>query len=360
MKKILIISAFEPSNKTAGQAFTQRLIDDIATDCHVDLVTFCNGESHLDSKAILSFKVTFFSRLIGIFCIPFLHPLYTCRFSFFKALRLSLISKNYDAVLFNFSQVLIYSLFIKNPNRIFVSHDVVTQNYMRRSGVLNRVNAYCSFVSEFFLVRFFSGQIYTFSIKDSSLIFKWFGKKSIPVNFYLDPLILTNEAYKNNSFIFYAAWGRRENKSGLIWFLRTVMPLLDNNITFEVIGPGISEEIIKAASSYASRFIFHGFVDNPYSYIRSSKALIAPLFEGAGVKVKVVESLATGTPVIGTEVSFEGLSVELLDRCICCSTAHDFAIAINSFVFLDDKKCSQKRFLDKYAKNTLGSYLKNF
>ena len=50
-----------------------------------------------------------------------------------------------------------------------------------------------------------------------------------------------------------------------------------------------------------------GFVDNPYKIMSESLGLIAPLFHGAGIKVKVIESLACGTPVIGTEVAFEGI-----------------------------------------------------
>jgi glycosyltransferase involved in cell wall biosynthesis len=360
VKKILIINAFEPANKTAGQAFTQRLIEDISSSCSIDSVSFYNLHSQTTTRTILSFKVSFLSRLVGVFCLPFLHPVFTSRFSFLKGLCLRRLSKNYDGVIFNFSQVLIYSLFINHPNKFFVSHDVITQNYLRRSGFFSKLNAIFIFVSEWFLVKTFNGVIFTFSNKDSVLISRWFSKKSLPVNFYLDPLILNTEAYENDRFLFYAAWGRRENKLGLIWFLRTVMPLVDKSISFEIIGPDISDEIIQAASSYQSRFIFHGFVDNPYIYLRSCKALLAPLFEGAGVKVKVIEALASGTLVIGTDVSFEGVDVDLLDGCVSCLTAHDFANSINSLAFSDDKKTRQKAFLDKYAKNTLGRFIKDF
>ena len=37
-----------------------------------------------------------------------------------------------------------------------------------------------------------------------------------------------------------------------------------------------------------------GFVENPYGYIAEAQGLIAPLFHGAGIKVKVVEALALG------------------------------------------------------------------
>jgi glycosyltransferase involved in cell wall biosynthesis len=52
------------------------------------------------------------------------------------------------------------------------------------------------------------------------------------------------------------------------------------------------------------------FIKNPYKIISESQILVAPLFEGAGVKVKVIESLACGTPVVGTEIAFEGIEFD--------------------------------------------------
>ena len=54
-----------------------------------------------------------------------------------------------------------------------------------------------------------------------------------------------------------------------------------------------------------------GFVENPYGYIAEAQGLIAPLFHGAGIKVKVVEALALGTPVLGSAVAWEGIDLYL-------------------------------------------------
>ena len=358
MKRILIISAFEPSNKTAGQALTKRFLEDVKADHIVDVISFSIHKDTITSKASFNFKLSHISRLVGIFSIPFLHPIFTSRFSFLKALYIRRISKDYDVLIFNFSQILIYSFFISHQHKFFLAHDVITQNYSRRHGFFAKFSEYFCYISEFFLLNVFKGNIYTFSQKDTDLISRWYGKKSSPVSFYLDPLIFMDESNKSDSFVFYGAWGRRENNRGLIWFLKNVMPMVNKNITFEVIGPGVSDEILKAADIYGTRFIFRGFVDNPYIYLRSCKALLAPLFEGAGVKVKVIEALATGTLVVGTEVSFEGIDPEFLTGCLTCITAQDFAVAINSLDDSGEKKLRRKAFQDRYSKNTLGEALR--
>ena len=42
MKKILLISAFVPSRKTAGQNYTRQLIEDLSGRYEVDLICFRN------------------------------------------------------------------------------------------------------------------------------------------------------------------------------------------------------------------------------------------------------------------------------------------------------------------------------
>jgi hypothetical protein len=113
-KKILFISAFIPSNKTAGQNYTSQLISDISRKVKVDLVTFKSKNDDIGkkfSKNVFPLKVietTKFKKLINSLKIPFLHPFFSCRFNFKLAFYLRKISKNYDYVYFYFSQINIY------------------------------------------------------------------------------------------------------------------------------------------------------------------------------------------------------------------------------------------------------------
>lgn len=49
-----------------------------------------------------------------------------------------------------------------------------------------------------------------------------------------------------------------------------------------------------------------GLVDNISSYVRESKVVIVPLKTGSGTRLKIIESLACGTPVISTPKGAEG------------------------------------------------------
>ncbi|RZJ79379.1 MAG: glycosyltransferase, partial [Flavobacterium sp.] len=179
---------------------------------------------------------------------------------------------------------------------------------------------------------------------------------------------ISNIAYSNENvefdkvFIFYGAWNRKENSEGLTWFINNVYPYVNKfDLRFKVIGGGMPVEIINKLKSL-KHIEYSGFVDNPYKFLTSSSALLAPLFNGAGVKVKVIEALLTGTPVIGTVVALEGL--DLLrgrsDFLYKCTSAKDFINAIDNF----KKKSTEERQNFKselnYPKNKAIDLIKKF
>ena len=88
---------------------------------------------------------------------------------------------------------------------------------------------------------------------------------------------------------------------GLVWFIKDVFPLLKENIknSLFVMGGGLSKEYQEIYLK-PNKINYLGFVENSYARIVQSSAAIVPLFTGAGVKVKVLDSFTAGTPVIGT------------------------------------------------------------
>jgi len=365
MNRILCVTAFKPNNNTAGQAFTLRLIKDIAQDHLVDLCFFHDSQTTPDVtltnvKVLFAERLTFFRRILGTISVPFMHPLFTSRFSVKKLLYLRSIAHNYDAIYFDFSQIFIYTLFIKHHNKIALAHDIVTQMYERRTEILARFHTLFSKFSERVLIKGLGARLYCFSEKDCKLVDTYFGAYAGKVDFYLDERIYEiklDKVIQHNKFVFYGAWSRRENSSGLLWFITNVLPLLDANCRFVIIGSGVNEEVRKAAQVFGDAVEFSGFVDNPYEILAGARALVAPLFEGAGVKVKVLEALACGTPIIGTEISFEGIDVKLLVHCHICTNAAAFANTLNTLMNRDRQQ-ARAAFLADYPRNTIGDILR--
>lgn len=208
---------------------------------------------------------------------------------------------------FDFSQVHIYSLFVNHPNKVLMCHDVICQKFLRKGKLFLPWIKSC----EKKLLRS-AKKIITFSHKDCEVIKKEYGLDSTAVNFYLKNGHFDYEEASidkiENKFCFYGAWNRTENSAGLEWFLENVCPKLSasNDFQFVVVGGGITESLKSKISAYKN-FKILGFVEAPVVEIAKCQALVAPLFKGAGVKVKVIDALSSGTPVIGTEVAFEGI-----------------------------------------------------
>jgi glycosyltransferase involved in cell wall biosynthesis len=71
-----------------------------------------------------------------------------------------------------------------------------------------------------------------------------------------------------------------------------------------------------------------GWVPESAKYVSSAQISIAPLLSGAGVKGKIGEALALGTPVITTSIGAEGMNLESTESALIADTPEGFAAAI--------------------------------
>jgi polysaccharide biosynthesis protein PslH len=71
-------------------------------------------------------------------------------------------------------------------------------------------------------------------------------------------------------------------------------------------------------------------VDSLAEWYRNAHFVIAPIFDGSGMKTKVAEALMFGKKIIGTPEAFSGYE-DVADRAgQICKSADDFVSAINS------------------------------
>ena len=357
LKKILILTAFPPSNYGAGLNYTLNLVKDLQKSYTIDIIYFDFPGIEMTIPFFKRISNTFILKLFRTFFFPFLHPYYTCRFSWLLLFRIVKIKDNYDYIYFDFNTVHIYSLFIKHKAKILMLHDVVIQKYKRRKGLFNCVQSFWIYYSEKVILNYSHGSFFVFSKKDQNILLKVFKKNSKIVDFYIGEKVLQTKPDKIISqFCFMGTWNRIENYESLLFFIHTVLPYIKAEDKFIIIGGGMPQSFSKETND--PRLDYIGFVDNPYGLISHSKALIAPLFHGAGVKVKTLEALMCGIPVIGTRVAFEGIDPGMLKYSKCCVTSRDFVMAINNFDSKYYNRIEWKEFIiTMYPKRKLIDYL---
>lgn len=137
----------------------------------------------------------------------------------------------------------------------------------------------------------------------------------------------------NRDILFWGSMSRPENYLSVIWFLDNVMPRLEDlNIKFVVLGNNPPKCIRDRAGE---KVIITGYVESIIPCFENAMCMVAPLVLGAGIKVKILEGLSSGMPVITNNIGIEGIGAEKNKEFIYCDNADDYEAAIRR-VYFDD------------------------
>jgi glycosyltransferase involved in cell wall biosynthesis len=71
-----------------------------------------------------------------------------------------------------------------------------------------------------------------------------------------------------------------------------------------------------------------GRVPSPLPYYQDAHVAVVPLRAGGGTRLKILEAMALGRPVVSTPLGCEGLAVEHGKHLLIASDAEDFAAAV--------------------------------
>jgi glycosyltransferase involved in cell wall biosynthesis len=126
-------------------------------------------------------------------------------------------------------------------------------------------------------------------------------------------------------FVFLGGLDFPPNRDGLGWFLATfrdeVLAAIPD-FRLLVVGRGSAGPLPEAAA-WGDHVQTLGWVDDLDEVLNSCAALLSPLRIGSGTKIKVLEALARGLPVVATREGVLGLPVGRQDGCLVASSAAD-------------------------------------
>ncbi len=143
------------------------------------------------------------------------------------------------------------------------------------------------------------------------------------------------DAGKNTEFpvLFYIGsldW--MPNHEGLTWFLEQVWPIVNNQfptLQFYIAGRNAPEWLIKKIKIKNCKYM--GEVKNAAEFMQSHTVMIAPLFSGSGMRVKIIEGMSLGKTIITTTTGAEGLNTTHRKNILIADTTDDF---INEITYL--------------------------
>lgn len=197
------------------------------------------------------------------------------------------------------------------PTLILDTHDFITAQKRKWRNKIGRF-----FQDEINILRKFD-EIWTYSVEEE-YIFQQFTDVRVllrPVSF---PINFEKLHTKHKYEVIYVASQNPHNIMGVTWFLNEVLPFLPD-IKIHVIGG-----ICKKTENYAN-IINHGFVDDLDEIYRSAKVVICPMLSGTGVKIKVLEALSYGLPVVTTRRGVDGLINKISNGCVITNEPKNFA-----------------------------------
>lgn len=148
--------------------------------------------------------------------------------------------------------------------------------------------------------------------------------KAIPAGVDINLWSKEDSLKKENSLVIATTFNWIHNVNAIKWFLDEVLGNLKSNydnISLKIIGKNPPEFISKYKTIGAKAL---GFVDDVKPHLRESEVYIAPLFVGSGIRIKILEAMALGLPVVATDISAEGIKADENDGLFRANNAREY------------------------------------
>ncbi len=311
---------------------------------HSNIRIFCvnrNSKEHLLARV---------NKKISV--ISSLQPVHTKDF-FEKKLQVLIKilrdSFNYTVIVFDGYSTLQYCE-KSNQVSIYVDDEDFTDLYFQRFVLEKEVLKKCYYYIEYLRSRLFEKkflplvtQIWAISPRTQSRLKTLSSAKS-----YVMPTIVPVEkncfVSKSTNLVFTGTLNWPENSAGLLWFLenhwRKIHEEFPNTKLF-VVGQMASEGLQREIRQFPNITIC-GFVNSLHEIYKKAAVALAPILINAGIKVKILNYLSYGLPVVAVKQATWGLQST---EGIVVSKEEDFATTV--IELLKDQK--KRKRLSKAA-----------
>ncbi len=222
-----------------------------------------------------------------------------------------------NLIILQWTQIVLLMPFIKkiypNAKIVAIEEDVIFLNFMRRIDLAkNNVGKFLARKQYANMRKRELGAlkeanlIVVNNFKDADLLKKngIEEKRIFTSTVYFENYSCVKRENIQKEILFYGAMHRMENHISAMWFIKNVLPKLSEEYCFVVVGARPMKELLALQSE---RVRVMGFVDDIVPYFSRCYCMVAPLRLGAGIKVKVLETMSAGVPVVTNTIGIEGI-----------------------------------------------------
>lgn len=144
------------------------------------------------------------------------------------------------------------------------------------------------------------------------------------------------------------------NQEGLIWFFDQCWAKIREKcpeVKFYLAGrnaPDWFERKIKRAGVE-----YLGEINDAYDFINSKAIMVVPLFSGSGMRIKIIEGMSLGKPIVTTDIGTEGIPTTNGENILIANDADQFVEEVVKLV-------NNRELANQIGKNAIGFIQEKF
>ncbi|MBU3126872.1 glycosyltransferase [Clostridium tagluense] len=376
MKVLFISDGMSLTNTGIASVSTRNynLVKSAVGDQNVDLVVIGNKQSEQFKGAIKTYNSPSNKLCSLINCLNLYYPVLNRHIV--SDIKKTIRRHSYDVIYIDNSM---YGKLAKKIKKEFINikvvifyHDIkyqLAKQDLKNSGFIYYPKYIATIYNER-LSSIYSDKIITINERDAAQLNKIYNKQSdlnLPVT--IKDRFNVEIANKNNNkevptALFVGVGDYFPNVNAMNWFISKVLSQLDLRLI--VIGKNMEKHKEKF-EGMSSKVKVEGTVVDIDSYYYKCDFVIAPLFDGAGMKVKVAEAFMFGKTVFGTKEAFEGYDIDKYSGSgFLCNNPIDYIKEIKNYIENNKdhnyndvaRKLYLENFIDKLYINKLVELLK--
>jgi len=337
-EKLLIVSAISPFPKTSGGAVRiYNTVKYLSEQFDIYFIFFIPQDSNLNKDELLFLKqntkfFTYFYQNNQKNDFSFLNEFQPYWFSDWLNNELKIylpkIIRQYNIknVQIECTQLLyLYSFIPKDVRKIFVAYDISTVSFLRRLFEVN--NLFYFFIYFFRWVEIIYYEKYylskyeviiAMSENDKQILLEKFKVRNVSAkpNGIESINFLSKKAHKTINLGYIGSFNHPPNRTAIKYFINEIAPLLEKKhikYKFFIAGDNnkndIKKIIFRSNIKNKKNIVNLGKLNKVGNFYKNINILIAPIFSGSGSRVKILESLAYGIPVVTTKIGAEGQNI---------------------------------------------------
>ncbi len=168
-------------------------------------------------------------------------------------------------------------------------------------------------------------------------------------------MLIPNSKYLEHPSLFHIGsldWA--PNQEGLIWFLENCWKEIHEKyptLMFYVAGRNAPVWFQRRLGM--PNVVYKGEVDDAYEFMNSKSIMVVPLNSGSGMRIKIIEGMALGKPIVTTKIGTEGISTTSGKNIIIAADKAEFIKAVSELI-------ENREFFESISRNAIEYVHDNF